>query len=223
MEIKPNPLASSCQETNDHLQLSQKASVPMQTVKKTIGQATIILMLGDITQQECDVIVNAANSTILGGGGVDGAIHHAAGPSLLVACKALRRAQAKRGEFVGCRTGGAVVTKAGKLQAKYVFHAVGPHGEDPQCDEDLASVYGKCMLLGEKLKVKTICFPSISTGIYGFPVQKAAPIAIKAVVKALQTAQSIQEVRFVFHPTYNPSDLLVYQEALENTLRDSRK
>jgi O-acetyl-ADP-ribose deacetylase (regulator of RNase III) len=135
------------------------------------------LLLGDITKIHADAIVNAANSSLLGGGGVDGAIHKAGGKAILDECIAIRARQG------GCQTGEAVITTAGKLPAKYVIHTVGPvwQGGDGNEKELLAAAYNNSLKLAEKYGIATIAFPNISTGIYNFPKDKAAEIAIATV------------------------------------------
>ena len=158
--------------------------------RRTIARSTIELVRGDITQQDTDAIVNAANTTLLGGGGVDGAIHRAGGPAILEECKALG----------GCATGDAKVTRGGRLRARWVIHAVGPvyrdgrHGEA----ELLAGCYRKCMELADERAVRTISFPAISTGIYGYPQKAAAEIAIREVQRHLARPDTaVEQVIFV--------------------------
>ena len=147
----------------------------------------------DITTLEVDAIVNAANTSLLGGGGVDGAIHRKAGPQLLEECRAVRNRQG------GCPTGEAVITGAGRLPAKFVIHAVGPvwQGTHPKTEALLASAYRHSLELAVANHVKSIAFPNISTGIYGFPKPRAAEIAIAEVTRFLETNSSIQQVLFV--------------------------
>ena len=150
--------------------------------------ATIELVQGDITDQRVDAIVNAANSSLLGGGGVDGAIHRAAGPGLLDACRLLG----------GAKTGEVKATSGFKLQADWVLHAVGPvwRGGGEGEPELLASCYRRAIELAAERDCRTIAFPAISCGIYGYPVELAAPIAIEAALAAAE-GTSIQVVRFV--------------------------
>jgi O-acetyl-ADP-ribose deacetylase (regulator of RNase III) len=149
----------------------------------------IDLTLGDITRQAVDVVVNAANSSLLGGGGVDGAIHRAAGPKLLTECRTLG----------GCPTGEARITKGYELAARHVIHTVGPvwdgggYGED----EDLANCYRNSLALAVQHKLKTIAFPAISTGVYGFPLERATRIAVREVRQFLKDHPQIESVIFV--------------------------
>jgi O-acetyl-ADP-ribose deacetylase len=166
------------------------------------------LVVGDITRVTADAIVNAANSALAGGGGVDGAIHRAGGHSIM---QDLDRIRGKGG---GCATGSAVVTGAGRLPARFVFHAVGPvyrggkHGEA----ELLASCYRTCLALAEEHAVQTIAFPSISTGVYGYPVGEAAQIALREVTQHLQQETTkLIEVRFVL---FSEADYRVYASCL---------
>ncbi|QSJ20798.1 O-acetyl-ADP-ribose deacetylase [Nostoc sp. UHCC 0702] len=149
----------------------------------------IVIIQGDITQLEIDAIVNAANSSLLGGGGVDGAIHRAAGRELLEECRQLQ----------GCETGEAKITKGYHLPAKWVIHTVGPVWEGGNYGEDelLASCYSNSLALAEKYQIKTIAFPAISTGVYGFPMERASKIAITEVNKFLQNHNSLKQVIFV--------------------------
>jgi len=149
----------------------------------------IKIVKGDITKQKVDAIVNAANNSLLGGGGVDGAIHRAAGPELLEECKKLN----------GCATGEAKITRGYRLPAKYVIHTVGPiwRGGNNEEDEYLAMCYENCFRLAEKYNIKTIAFPAISTGAYGFPLERATKIAITQTKKFLENNTSIEKVIFV--------------------------
>jgi O-acetyl-ADP-ribose deacetylase (regulator of RNase III) len=148
---------------------------------------TLSLLRGDITQVPSDAIVNAANSRLRGGGGVDGAIHRAGGPAIM---KELDKIREKEG---GCPTGSAVATTAGNLPARYVFHAVGPvyHDGSQREVELLASCYATCLKLAEERGVQRITFPSISTGAYGYPVEQAAAIALEAVSRHLRRKNSL--------------------------------
>ncbi len=155
---------------------------------------TIVLVEGDITRVEADVIANAANSALAGGGGVDGAIHRAGGPEIM------RELDVIRAQIDRCATGSAVATGAGKLHARYVFHAVGPVYRDGQHGEPdlLASCYRTCLALAEERDVATIAFPSISTGVYGYPMEDAARIAIREVRCHLdQSDGKVRKVIFV--------------------------
>ena len=148
---------------------------------------------GDITSYKVDAIVNAANSSLLGGGGVDGAIHRKGGANILKECMEIRNKQG------GCKTGNAVYTSAGLLKAKYVIHTVGPvwNGGNNKEREMLSSCYMESLKIAESLKVESIAFPNISTGIYHFPKDIAAEIAVATVKEYLKTSEYIQQVYFV--------------------------
>ena len=150
----------------------------------------IELVLGDITEQRVDAIVNAANPSLLGGGGVDGAIHRAGGPAILEECRGLG----------GCEPGDAKVTTAGNLPARYVIHAVGPiwHGGDEGEPEQLASCHQRAIELGAARGCASLAFPAISTGAYGYPIDLAATVAIAATREALDAHAEVELARFVF-------------------------
>lgn len=156
-----------------------------------IGKCRLELVQGDITAQQVDAIANAANSALAGGGGVDGAIHHAGGPEIM---------QELRQNFPeGCPTGSAVATKAGRLSAKYVFHAVGPNwrgGRDGE-PELLAAAYRACLKLAVDKRCSSIAFPAISTGVYGYPIDLAAAVALKATIDFMKWHKAPELVRFV--------------------------
>jgi O-acetyl-ADP-ribose deacetylase len=155
---------------------------------RTLGPARLEVIVADITTLRVDAIVNAANSTLLGGGGVDGAIHRAAGPQLLEECRALG----------GCETGGAKITSAYRLPARHVIHAVGPVWNDGRRGEDqqLASCYVRAIELCQHHRLASVAFPAISTGVYRFPAERAARIAVSATAEALQAAPMVDRVIF---------------------------
>jgi len=166
--------------------------------------AKIELIQDDITTLEVDAIVNAANKSLLGGGGVDGAIHRAAGSDLLEECKTLN----------GCETGEAKITKGYHLPAKYVIHTVGPvwHGGNKKESDLLANCYENSLKLALDNHIKTIAFPNISTGVYGFPKDKAAKIAVKTVSDFLKQNNSIEKVYFV---CFDNKNYTIYKNILE--------
>ena len=162
----------------------------------------IELVLGDLTQQDVDAIVNAANSTLLGGGGVDGAIHRAGGSAILEECRTLG----------GCAPGDAKATGGGNLPARYVFHAVGPiwRGGGEGEEELLASCHRRAIELADEHGCRSVAFPAISTGAYAYPVELAAPVAIAATKEALAAHPSVELARFVFR---DEATLAVYRAA----------
>jgi O-acetyl-ADP-ribose deacetylase (regulator of RNase III) len=166
--------------------------------------ATLRALQADITTLAMGAIVNAANASLLGGGGVDGAIHRAAGPELLQECRQLG----------GCRTGEARLTKGYRLPARHVIHAVGPvwRGGTSGEPELLASCYRRSLELASAHGIVTVAFPSISTGIYGYPIELAAPVAVRTVRSSLQELSALREVVFC---CFSRSDLLVYQRVLD--------
>ena len=168
-----------------------------------IGRAELVLVRGDITKIAADAIVNAANSALLGGGGVDGAIHRAGGPSIMAECRTIG----------GCPTGGAVATTAGLLRARHIIHAVAPIYSGSSADAELLrSAYVASLSIAESLRVRSISFPSLGTGAYGYPIREAAPIAIGAVIGHLRSgASDLERVTFVL---FSDADLAVYDEAL---------
>jgi O-acetyl-ADP-ribose deacetylase (regulator of RNase III) len=173
-------------------------------MKIKIHQSTLEVVQGDITHQDTEAIGNAANSALAGGGGVDGAIHRAGGPSILSELKA---------RYKGCPTGSAVITSGGNLKAKYVIHAVGPrYSGSPKDPELLSGAYRKSLELCTQNKISSIAFPSISTGIYGYPVEEASQIALKTVMDYLKNHPDIKLVRFVL---FDSKTFSVYQEALK--------
>jgi len=181
----------------------------MTRMEKTFGGKKIELVLGDIVRQNVDAIVNAANPTLLGGGGVDGAIHRAGGPAILEECQTIRNV---RGE---CPRGEAVFTSGGRLPARFVIHAVGPvwQGGDQGEGELLASCYLNSLRIASKLGARIVAFPSISTGAYGYPVGEAATVALLTVSSFLSSGPSAPEtVRFVLYDTLT---FMTYAGALD--------
>ena len=166
------------------------------------------LLHGDITGLDVDAIVNAANSSLLGGGGVDGAIHLAGGPQILEECKLIRNSKG------GCAPGKAVITTGGNLKAKFVIHTVGPIWKGGNNDEEeiLSNAYKNSLRLALDHKLKTIAFPNISTGVYGFPKEKAALVALKTVTNFLETEQSIECVTFC---CYDGENFKIYSNLLK--------
>ena len=175
-------------------------------MKATIHQPTLEIVQGDITQQETEAIGNAANSALAGGGGVDGAIHRAGGPSLMSELKT---------RYKGCPTGSAVITGGGNLKAKFVIHAVGPrYSGSPKDPELLSGAYRKSLELCTQNKISSVAFPSISTATYGYPVEEASRIALKTVMDYLKNHPEIKLVRFVL---FDSRTFDVYKEALKES------
>lgn len=168
----------------------------------------IELLQGDITKVKADAIVNAANTSLLGGGGVDGAIHRAGGKAILEECLKIRERQS------GCKVGEAVITTAGNLPAKYVIHTVGPvwHGGSKGEERLLASAYTNSLNLALENEVQTIAFPNISTGVYRFPKNKAAEIAVRTVKYFLATTDKIKKVTFV---CFDSENYAIYNKLLK--------
>jgi O-acetyl-ADP-ribose deacetylase (regulator of RNase III) len=179
----------------------------------TVNKTKLSLTVGDITKQKTDAIVNAANSSLMGGGGVDGAIHRAGGPKILEECMKIREKQG------GCDTGEAVITTGGNLPVKYVIHTVGPiwEGGNRREPELLANCYKNSLKLAVENGIKTISFPSISTGAYGYPMDQAANVALKAVIDFLKKDDSLEEVVFVL---FNDMIYKSYESSLKSISND---
>jgi O-acetyl-ADP-ribose deacetylase (regulator of RNase III) len=182
------------------------------TMQVTIGSALLELVEGDITQQKVDAIVNAANTTLLGGGGVDGAIHRAGGPAILEECK----------KIGGCPTGEAVITSGGNLPAKWVIHTVGPVWRDGSNREDtlLRNAYKNSLIQADLQQLESIAFPSISTGAYRFPIEKAAHIALSTIAKHLKGKTTVKTVCFVLFGT---AALEAYRNSLQDLCRKDKE
>jgi len=183
----------------------------------TINQAKLRIIQGDITEQDTDAIVNAANPSLMGGGGVDGAIHRAGGPAILEGCKQIVSRQGR------LPTGKAVMTTGGNLKASYVIHTVGPiwHGGNKGETELLASAYHESLKLAVENHLASISFPSISTGAYGYPVDKASRVAIRAVNAFLrQSVTSLREVVFVL---FDSQTFRAYSLALREIIRQGNE
>jgi O-acetyl-ADP-ribose deacetylase (regulator of RNase III) len=173
--------------------------------RRAVAGTAIELVRGDITEQDSDAIVNAANTTLLGGGGVDGAIHRAGGPEILAECERLG----------GCATGDAKITRGGRLGARFVIHAVGPVYRDGRHGEPdlLASAYRRSLEVAVEQGLRSVAFPSISTGAYRFPIDRAAPVALGTVARFLAgNSGKLDLVRFVL---FSDGDLAAYEAALE--------
>jgi O-acetyl-ADP-ribose deacetylase (regulator of RNase III) len=175
-----------------------------------IDGATIELLRGDITTVEVDAIVNAANTSLLGGGGVDGAIHHKGGPAILEECR----------KIGGCKTGQAVITTGGNLPAQYVIHTVGPVWNGGQRGEPdlLASAYRNSLRIASEKGLTSIAFPAISTGVYRYPVEPAARIALQTTVDHLRAGSTLRRVLFVL---FSDDDLEVYRRVLPTVVGEA--
>lgn len=169
-----------------------------------IEKTKLILKVGDITEENVEAIVNAANPTLLGGGGVDGAIHRKGGPEILEECK----------KIGGCNFGEAVITTGGRLKAKYVIHTVGPiwHGGNNNEDIILKNAYRNSLILAKQNKIKTISFPSISTGAYGYPINLASLVALKTIKDFILKENFFEEIRMVL---FKEHDFKIYSEGLD--------
>ncbi len=180
-------------------------------MEKVVNKTKLIIAQGDITKQETDAIVNAANSGLMGGGGVDGAIHRAGGPAILEDCKKI---VAQRGRLPA---GQAVMTTGGKLKARHVIHTVGPvwHGGNSGEPETLASAYRESLKLAVASNLKSVSFPSISTGVYSYPIPEASQVALGAVVDFLKKDTSLDEVVFVL---FDSRTFEAYSQSLEKIL-----
>jgi O-acetyl-ADP-ribose deacetylase len=176
-------------------------------LQKNEIKSRLVLKLGDITNEDADAIVNAANSSLLGGGGVDGAIHRAGGPAILEQCRKLG----------GCEPGNAKITTGGRLRAKYVIHTVGPiwYGGKDNEPEILASSYRRSLEVASQNQCKTVAFPSISTGAYGYPIDLAAKIALKTIVDYLDSHPEIEQVRMIL---FSQNDFDVYSRELREII-----
>jgi len=173
-------------------------------MKVSVHQSALEVVQGDITLQDTEAIGNAANSALAGGGGVDGAIHRAGGVSIMSELRA---------KYKGCPTGSAVMTSGGNLKAKFVIHAVGPrYSGSPKDPELLSSAYRKSLELCTQNKISSVAFPSISTGIYGYPVEEASRIALRTVMDYLKNHPEIKLVRFVL---FDSRTFDVYKKSLE--------
>lgn len=182
----------------------------MQKVTHTLGKSRLELVTGDITKQDTEAVVNAANQQLAPGGGVAGAIHAAAGPQLWEECKTLH----------GCRTGEAKITKGYRLAAPYIIHTVGPiYSDSPSDPVDLANCYKNSLKLASENQIRSISFPSLSTGAFGYPVQQAAEVALGAVLDYIEKNQDIQLVRFAL---FSQKDFEAYKNALDKHTRSSR-
>ncbi|MCM3789657.1 O-acetyl-ADP-ribose deacetylase [Domibacillus indicus] len=184
-------------------------------MKTQINDNVLELMVGDITEQTTEAVVNAANGSLLGGGGVDGAIHQAAGHALMDECKKIRTEQLNGEELA---TGEAVLTKGYELPAQYVIHTVGPvwGGGSEGEEEKLASCYQNTLMLAADNGIKSIAFPSISTGVYGFPIEQAAVVALRTVIDFLEK----QAFGYVAFTLFSDHDYRIYEAAMNRVMQE---
>jgi O-acetyl-ADP-ribose deacetylase (regulator of RNase III) len=170
----------------------------------------VVIVVGDIAQQDTDAVVNAANSTLLGGGGVDDAIHRAGGPAILAACQEIRKTRYPQ----GLPTGEAVITTAGKMPARYVIHTVGPiYGRHAGREAELlAACYKNSLALALEHSLTSIAFPAISTGAFGYPASEAAEVSSAAISKFLQSNEALKEVRLIFYQQRDAKTFLQNQQ-----------
>jgi O-acetyl-ADP-ribose deacetylase len=174
-------------------------------ILKTFLNGRVAVKIGDITKEQVDAIVNAANGTLMGGGGVDGAIHRAGGPEILKQCKEIRAREFPE----GLPTGEAVITSAGRMPAKHVIHTVGPVYGSGGLEKAklLASCYRNCLRLAVENGLKTVAFPAVSTGIYGYPLSEAAKVSSQTIEEFLESNASLEQVRLIF---FSPSDAAAF-------------
>ncbi len=175
-----------------------------------INNTKLVLKIGDITEEDTEAIVNAANPTLLGGGGVDGAIHRKGGPKILEECR----------KIGGCEPGNAVITTGGNLKAKYVIHTVGPIWRGGRFNEEeiLKNAYQNSLRIAKNHNIKTVSFPSISTGAYGYPIELASKVALKSIIYFLKKEKFFEEIRMVL---FKEPDFATYKAMLEELLTAS--
>jgi O-acetyl-ADP-ribose deacetylase len=182
-------------------------------ILKTFLNDRVAVKVGDITKEQVDAIVNAANGTLMGGGGVDGAIHRAGGPEILKQCKEIRAREFPE----GLPTGEAVITSAGRMPAKHVIHTVGPVYGSGGVEKEklLASCYRNCLRLAVEHGLKTVAFPAVSTGIYGYPLSEAAKVSSQTIEEFLESNASLEQVRLIFF-SENDADSFLKNQAFTN-------
>jgi len=188
-------------------------AIEMSATDKSFLDGRVQVVIGDITKQDVEAIVNAANSSLLGGGGVDGAIHRAGGPEILEECREIRRTRFPE----GLPTGEAVITTGGKLSALYVVHTVGPifgeqHGKEAEL---LANCYHNSLTLAVEKNLTSVAFPAISTGVYGYPLDQAAEVSSRTIENFLATDRQLKEVRLVFFQVRDAEVFLAHQQFSE--------